>query len=68
MVSQECVDIGILKYVFKEYNKTTKYRDIYFELVDNAAKSGISDNAVHILDKWLWKYGQYTVHQFLNIV
>ena len=67
-------ELKTLKAVFKEYIKCTKctnhditYRDIYDDYLHNTHFTGVYDRTTGILDKWLWKYRDYTPAQIISL-
>jgi len=65
--STEYQDIKNIQNVLCSYDENKIYRDVYFELHDIMQNNDTYDPIVGLLDKWLWKYGYYTIAQFRNL-
>ena len=61
-------ELKTLKNIFKQYaNTNMTYTNVYNIYLHNTRNTGVYDNDTGILDKWLWKYSNYTPLQFIKL-
>ena len=66
-MSTETSDIAAIKVIFLGIPEDQTYREIYIKIRDKAFETGSSsDKDYMVLTKWLWKYREFTIKQFLN--
>ena len=65
--SSETEDIAAIKIIFLGIPEDQTHREIYLKIRDEAFETGSSsDKDYMVLSKWLWKYREFTIKQFLN--
>ena len=60
-------DMRIIKKIMKEYNSSMTYWDVYMSKLASARHTNVYDSHTALLDKWLWKYSNYTVSQLSEL-
>ncbi len=60
-------DIKRIKELFSGSSETAVYWDIYQDFRNQAWNTGNFDTDYCLLDKWVWKYRDYTVKQIRTI-
>ena len=61
-------ELETLKKIFKQFTNTNMtYTNVYDIYVSHTRDTGVYDSDTGLLDKWLWKYSNYTPLQFINL-
>lgn len=61
-------DLRAIKKIMNNYESNMTYWDVYQSKLSNTRNAGVYDSHTSLLDKWLWKYSNYTVSEFIDLV
>ena len=66
-MSSESTDIKAINKLLSGVSSDMKYWDVYQDWRNQAWETGNFDTDYCLLDKWVWKYREYTVEQLRKL-
>ena len=67
-MSSEDQDIEYIGEFIYNYSPNKLYADAYDDMLYKYRINGKWNNKLAILDKWLWKYKNYTIGEFMELL
>ena len=66
-MSSESADIKTINQLLSGVSSDMKYWDVYQDWRNQAWETGNFDTDYCLLDKWVWKYREYTIEQLRKL-
>ena len=66
-MSSESTDIKAINKLLSGVSSDMKYWDVYQDWRNQAWETGNFDTDYCLLDKWVWKYREYTIEQLRKL-